>query len=759
MTQASLAAATAAPAAAPVQAHKGRDQILLAIQERRYNDIDILWLEMTEDASAPAAVLIDLADLLVRHKQSERALMLLLMLAARLKETGRFGDLLDTARAAANLAPQNEEIAGHLNDALRGLLKTRSDVERFVSQVRISGADDLRKTISRLDDLLAWQPGEYVYHAEGWGVGRVREIDYSQERLVVDFKQKAGHAITIAMAKKILRRLEPESYKALLHDRPAEFKRLAQADPLHGLVLVLKDHGRLCQARQVRERFAEAGFSAEEWAAWWKTARKLATNDPLIEITDEVQPRLALRDKPLSRDDEDRKLFARHVTFQARLEEGVAILARARETKRALADAAFLTDYFGGRLANGSPAERVASHLFLTTLAEEQQGAAPAPAAAAPGDLAALLRDADAAEVLGELQGFPAFQRRLLDYLKRHDPDLWAETAANAFLTAGREIWDHLLRDLVAASRQAEAGEALRMIEADPLEHAEQFLWLARQHLDGKLKGVYAPRSDVTLLERVIRVLDDLALRREKRGKEKQTEALITAYRGFLGHKECKYVRQVCAGRGADDFMVIENALLGCHGISDNLEEMLFHIVPRTRVGPEEGAGRPADEEAVDYTSTFYVTQESITRKQKELDEIISVHLPKAEEAIGTAMGHGDISENAEYEAAIEHRRDLDRRKNELASELSRAQPIDFEAVTTGRAAVGATVTVRDDQGRELAYRLLGPWDADAPRGVISYKSPLGHAFLGLAAGETAQVALADGIRRFTVLRVSNGRQ
>ena len=137
-----------------------------------------------------------------------------------------------------------------------------------------------------------------------------------------------------------------------------------------------------------------------------------------------------------------------------------------------------------------------------------------------------------------------------------------------------------------------------------------------------------------------------------------------------------------------------------------------------------------------------------------ELDNIVKVQVPENNKAIEHARGFGDFRENAEYDAAKERRRFLQRRRSELETLIATVQPIDFRAIKIDpeKVSFGTMVTVETADGKNADYCIVGAWDGDPDRNLISYKTKFGEALLGARVGEA--VRLPDG-ESVTVRKIS----
>ncbi len=139
-----------------------------------------------------------------------------------------------------------------------------------------------------------------------------------------------------------------------------------------------------------------------------------------------------------------------------------------------------------------------------------------------------------------------------------------------------------------------------------------------------------------------------------------------------------------------------------------------------------------------------------------ELQELKSVARPAVIEAIAEARSHGDLSENAEYEAAKDRQSFIEGRIAELENKLSHAQIIDPREIhAEGRVVFGATVTLSDlESGEEVRYQIVGNDEADLKHMKISVNSPIARAMIGKEEGDIAEVQAPDGIREYEILAV-----
>jgi transcription elongation factor GreA len=153
---------------------------------------------------------------------------------------------------------------------------------------------------------------------------------------------------------------------------------------------------------------------------------------------------------------------------------------------------------------------------------------------------------------------------------------------------------------------------------------------------------------------------------------------------------------------------------------------------------------------------TIPLTQRGAQLLKDELQRLKAVERPAVINAIAEARAQGDLSENAEYDAARERQGFIEGRIAELESKLANAQIIDAKLVDAdGRIVFAATVDLEDlESGETVTYQIVGEDEADIKSGRISVSSPIARALIGKYAGDIAEVKAPGGVREYEVLDV-----
>jgi len=151
-----------------------------------------------------------------------------------------------------------------------------------------------------------------------------------------------------------------------------------------------------------------------------------------------------------------------------------------------------------------------------------------------------------------------------------------------------------------------------------------------------------------------------------------------------------------------------------------------------------------------------YYTPEGLKKLREELDYLRDIERPKASQAIGEARDKGDLSENAEYDAAKEAQGLLEMKISKMEATLANARLIDESQLDTSKVLVLSTVKLKNQtNGMEMKYTLVAESEADLKSGKISVNSPIGKGLLGKTVGDVAEINVPNGTLKFDILEIT----
>lgn len=155
-------------------------------------------------------------------------------------------------------------------------------------------------------------------------------------------------------------------------------------------------------------------------------------------------------------------------------------------------------------------------------------------------------------------------------------------------------------------------------------------------------------------------------------------------------------------------------------------------------------------------SNVSYYTEEGLKKLRAELNHLKDVERPKASQAIAEARDKGDLSENAEYDAAKEAQGMLEMKIAKMEATLANARVIDESQLDTSKVLALSKVKIKNQtNGMEMTYTLVAESEADLASGKISVNSPIGKGLLGKSVGDVAEIQVPSGVMKFDILEIS----
>ena len=608
-----------------------------------------------------------------------------------------------------------------VKDALK---KTTNDrlLLSFVDGVEF-GQRPLDESLVRLERLVGFTQGSLVL-SKAWGLGTVKKLDYFYKRITVDFKTKKGHQFTYAAAVDmlesapeghilVLRQADPTAFEAMLKDKPGEFVKA-----------VLKSYGDMPITR-LEDVFVQNGFvKSVNWKAYWDRARAELKQDKLVEIPAKRADPIRL--KASAEDYGDSWLTAFSHETDAKL-----ILAAVREfvaqKKFETADEATKAK-IGERLVFAVTAARKVDDALYARLACQVTalGFGQPPAAEMRDYLWERKRFIKAAATLparevGAMIAFLACDDAAKDKLYKAVPEFCFTAVTEVVNQFGKE----------AACREA-VGAYMKQPKAPAT-------------LTTLLVGKYEQFKEWTELPPLITLLTHaIALGEGRQGGE--TLKMQNLIRRLFGDR--KWLEKIFGWLSpAEQALFFER-----FQASIAWDPSTHHttVVRMTKIVPELEAHVVRVEKKKEYARI--TSYRSFGLKKQEYLKLINEDMPENVRKIEFAKSFGDLSENAEYQYAKDEQRALMQKQSLMQADLEAVKPGDFADATTDEVMPGVTVVATTKDG-EKSWTILGEWDNDIEKGILSSKTRVAQNLLGKKVGDDFELPDADGNLTFATVK------
>jgi len=713
-------------------------------KSRQYDELETAWLEAVEDPAVRPADLVRVLAVPARRGEAGRVESLLWYLLQAVEEREGAAAALAVAREAADLVPPEGMVPDEVALLYRKAHAGAANLEALVSFALRRGREPFAERVALLDRLLALEPGSIVEDVRTGRVGRVEGFDENAHVLVARFGEERTEITRGEIAS--LKPLPAEDFAARAVTDRASLESLARDDPEALVQSLLESRGPRLDYAQVRAAL-EPLLGGKTWGAWWRSVRPVLERSGRILLTDETRPTFILSRQATSYAERLRRRFdqAPPADKAAMVLEYLEHLDEERDTagREFLAHASAV---LAGLCADAQAGLPAAAALMGIQKHLPDLGIEPSPAA---------FDDALLPERIARLDAANLF-RRVMEWLREARPRTWPHLCAQALPAADRAVCEAIARELLAAGHAEVLRSAMASVAGTFGGHPGALLWLWR--------AASKPR-----FARLLGDVDLAALARKIlwSGGPRAARAAPATGRGVSGPSAGNDARLRTALRNAistDDYALVRRALEGGPSAARQVLDASRHNPALTARDRSEIAARvrevcpeilaedlePWEEEVI------YVTAEGFERRRAEFQHLVHERMLENSRAIVEAARKGDLSENAEYTAALEERDRLSEAARRMESEFARARIITRDLSEADRVTVGSTILARDlDTGREERFTFLGPWDMDAEKRIFSYRAPLGLAFMGRRAGETVEVRIADEVHRWRVLEVT----
>ena len=585
------------------------------------------------------------------------------------------------------------------------------------------GERPLDEVLVRLEKILGFTQGSLVL-SKAWGLGTVRKLDYFYKRITVDFKTQKGHQFTYAAAIDmlesapeghilVLRQADPAAFEAMLKDRPGDF-----------IKAVLKSYGDMPITR-LEDICAQNGFvKSVNWKAYWDRARVELKRDQLVEIpTKRADP---IRLKASAEDYGDNWLTAFSHETDPKL-----ILAAVREydSQGKFKDADESTKAkIAERLGFAVTAARKVDDALYARLACQvaEFGFANPPAKEMREYLWDRKRFIKAAVALparevGAMISFLACDDAAKDRLYKAVPELCFTAVGEVISQFGSE---------------AKCREALGALMKQPKAPATLITLIV-----GKYEGF----KDWQEMPPLITLLTHAIALGEGR-QSGETLKMQNLIRRLFGDR--KWLEKVFAWLSpADQVLFFER-----FQASIAWDPSTHHttVVRMTKIVPELEAHVVKLEKKREYARI--TSFRSFGLKKQEYLKLINEDMPANVKRIEFAKSYGDLSENAEYQYAKDEQRALMQKQTLMQADLEAVKPGDFADATTDEVMPGVTVVIVA-KGGEKIWTILGEWDNDLEKGILSSKTRVAQNMMGKKVGDDFELPDEDGNVAFATIK------
>ena len=567
-----------------------------------------------------------------------------------------------------------------------------------------------------------------------WGFGRIKTVDTVFARFTIDFAGKPGHTMDLGFAVESLKPI-PKDHILARKANDLESLRQMAAHHLDLIRLVLNSYSGKATADQIQQALVP-DVIRDDWKKWWETAKREMKKDGHFIVPMKKTEPVVFQAQETSLQDRLLAGFRAAKGLKAR----VAVVGELLKSASDLTDkVAVANEIIAALNLDIASYQRTQPAVALEAVFARDDSRAMAPDASGPieGEItAAQIWTQENVKFGLMLEQIPAAKHhRALESFKAANPERWIEFLRSSLNSISAKLCREFANLLIQEGKMDLLKETLARLINQHAANSELLLWLSRDRSDvfADILGPEVFRAMLTAMER-----DQFNEKRSNRLRE------------FI-LDDHELLAELTASADIEVVKDLTRALQ----LSTVFDDMDKRSLLARLVKAHPSVQSLVSGEQSRQDSSILVSWESLERRRAEYQELVQKKIPANSREIAIARGFGDLSENHEYKAAKEMQKILMRRKEEIEAQLTRARGTDFSNARTDVVSIGTIVQVTDPgTNQSETFTILGAWDSEPDKGIISYLSPVAQSLLNHKVGDEVEFELHGTKRRHRIDRI-----
>lgn len=628
----------------------------------------------------------------------------------------------------AYIGSKNKDKAKDLRDkiiiAYKNIYSNNSNFEDSLKKSQLNQTwKNFYEAIDIFEKYILFDKGNFVFHSK-MGLGYIKDI--KNNFLVIDFENKKDHQMDIDMGIKSLTLLPNDDLSVMKKRNPEEIQNLIKNNPGEVIKKALKAIGGKGTSQDIKKYLLKNSIIEEKgWNALWDKAKDDLKNDPLFSKSYDKNNEYFLRDKPVSFEDsilEEFKatsdIFDKVKVIKKYIENGGDLNSE---------NFSFMLNYLNNLIS--ADLEVSQNFVIAYLILKELKKLYPDLNINFPFPIE---------ELFEQLKNYNKFYFNISDpYLEKIYLDSivkYVENWKNIFINYLKKIGSkYALSLLIFKGEKESINEIVKDVIKNYRENPELFIWYCKNLFfkDTEIE-IDVMKEEIVLL--LVNLLDNI------------NKALIQKINTVANRKIYNSIIEILFKDGQlqkiyeqkKNIETLKKIPKLFFRIKDMKPEYIveFKII-LSKYFNEYIKEIGIEEEKEEKENIFFVTKESIIEKQRYLQQIIQVEIPRTNNEMMQAKEKGDLRENAEYIAARERLQELNEEAAMIQEDLNKAREIDINNIDTSKISIGTKVTLLNlEENKEYVYTILGKWDVDLTKNIISYETSFGQNLLSKKVGD-----------------------
>ena len=714
------------------------------IKNHDYDEVVALWSKLVAITS------IDDMDvnfferierMLVESKHTDLAATLLKALLSKYRDEENPDYSVELLKKILKYRPDDNQARRDLIKFYEAKYGEHSQFEQFMELAKLGNfKTPVKFAIQDFEKNIVFDKGNYAFH-NSWKLGKITDID--SETITISFKEKDSHRMSIQMALQSLTPISNDHIYVMQYEDPETVADLFKEDFMAFFEVLIKSYNNKIVLADIKREIMNKYVEEKSWGKWWTKARTQIKKSPLFGVSEKKKDLFFMRDNPVTYVDELLDKFTNTDSFGERLDIAIEFCNNIDE-KEGSSVVQFFVEYFSSEMKGASETRQILSYFILNDLSRFiDSGKLKLDSHYEKGQ--EFVRTSTELSIISMKITSYDYKKGLVNLIRETRED-WPQLVAEMLFETPVRIHKYIINMLIRSHDYNVINNFIDRVLTGAKQYPEIFFWVAKNILNHIWDYEWLDYSRNQLMITFFRTLNEL------KKIETESNRLKNIAMDLLFDDESEVLKELVSefdqaflGRLYDVFSNISFAE------ESQVEKFLLLIKEKFPEFKAEG-GEGSEEWSYD-EEQLIVTQSGYDKKKAEFDSMVGVemvHISKELSKVSEATG--DMRENVEYTALLEKQAILEMAISKLDAEMKKATILDFDSISTDTASIGTKVVFSSSDGEESrSYIILGPWDADFEKNILSYRSPMARTILGKKVGEEFSMRIDDRSAKFVI--------
>jgi len=717
------------------------------LRRKKHHRIEEQLLRLIEIEQVDAEYIQGIMKRVIRDRYFDKLSIVFQMVVQKFVEEKKYADALVIIRFVLHEDKKNVEMRKYVLEIVENLYSQKGSYALYLDKSRLETADNLYEALDKFEKFIYFDRGEFFVH-KSWGIGEILVVDTDRNRIQINFENKGKHFINLEGAPQFLRRIPKNHFLVQQVINKDEIVTMAKDKPVELVKKILKSYKGSIKLSSVKNILTKNIIGEKEWSRWWTDTRSKIKYDPYLEEGKGNDPVYTLREVAVEYSDEVFQKYPGCKTIEKKYEV-IKEAFKIKKNKNVVLSK--IKDYLFEDLKRLSD-EQYIEKLDFFYIIKEINGVLKVKDENVSNIFEEIISsNVNLKDVLLVLKIFEN-QRQFLTDLYEKKPDFWENFVQEVSTELSQKLLEWLLKFIEKIGKAELAQGIIKNTIKNYHQTPELFAWVSKNLLSGKWNFEEFDLSKYDIIEKLLELLNHIQDNIDAKVIGKEGKRMIDKIRGVLSEKHYTYLIELIDNETIDGVKRLRLLLLSNRALSEVFKGAIDVKMKQRR--PEIIERVMVDESKTEF---IYATQTAIEKKKLEYERLVKVEIPQNSKEIAEAASQGDITDNAEYEAAKQKQKSLMERIRELERELSRIKVIIKDEVDTSNVTVGTHIVLKSLVGEHrLEYTIFGQWDSQPDQNIISFLSTIGSTLLGHKIDDVVTLNINNELNDYKIVSIEN---